>query len=255
MNSYFIILYVFAVLCFSSCDHVTTCKIPSPAFDSLTVNLKTYANYQYIKSTKYDPLATHIWYGISTPISNQKILISQGSSPTLKYTFDREGIYKFGLVSTKYECYSDTLVLTVNSSKNNSGGGSGPCLLPVGNDFKLLNTYYTATNTPNLTTTSNYAYTGLYDNGGNNVYFYLPKTFSNSPIIGDYTINGTKSYTQLSGTECAIEIKGTRYAAVNPITARVHILQGNTKTIELSVCNFQYLFNGNIYTLEAKFEF
>ncbi len=254
MNRFFIFIILIAGLFVSSCDHITNCKIPAPTFDLLTKNVDTSIYEQVILASKFDPNAKYTWSVVSTPLSNKKSFYPQAGTPTLNYTFDKNGIYKFSLASEKFDCKSDTVYLTVNATPNSGTGNNTPCVLPSGKNYKVLSNYYTSTNAPTLTVLSSYCYIGLYDNSGNTIYFYLPKTFKSTPTLGDYTINGSKTYSQLLGTECGIEIKGTRYAAINS-SARVHIVAGTSKAIELSVCSMQYLYNGTVYTLEAKFEF
>ncbi len=239
-----------------SCDHTTNCKIAPPHFDSATYTVTvstTKTQYIIPNPNLYDENTKYYWTVLEIPGTTSTKYYT--GSRVLTYIFDKIGIYKFQLVSEKLGCKSDSILISVNSVT--AGGNpppSDPCTITTGK-FKLQSTTFTATNVPSFTSTTNYGYTGLYDNSSNNVYFYLPKTFKNSPLLADYTINSTKTYSQLSGSDCAIEIQGTRYAAINPSTAVVHIKSGTTKTIELSVCNFQYKYNGNIYTLEAKFEF
>lgn len=255
MKKLYIYLCAIAVI-FSlpACNHKSDCKIPPPTFSNSTIQVGVDPIPQTISASNlsYDREVYYIWTLMKTPkaggIDQQVAKDQQG---LIIYTFPEQGIYQFEVKTFKANCYSDPVLITVNASTSNPT--PSPCTMPSGKNFKITNSYLASSNVPILTATANYCYTGLYDNNGNNIYFYFPKTFKTTPTIGDYMITA-KSYSSLSGKECGIEVGGVRYTGLNP-SANVHIKAGKTKAIELSVCDYQYKVGNTTYTVESKFEF
>ncbi len=241
---YFILGLVFI---FNSCHH-TKCRFAPPKFSSNQITVNASLKVQNIQPLSYEPYIDYHWYVLSSPTKQFVTKKEASRSSMLSYIFNEVGTYQLQLNASKSGCEADSVIITVHST--GTASIPFPCSATLINTLIINGQHYDGSQIEFLDDIG----VKIGDRFSDNITISFSTAFFKNPLFGDYIITNKKGHTNTS-KECNVAIEGNFYEPTNAPYAIVHVLPGENKNYQMTICNFNYDAGWGMGEVIAKIEF